>query len=263
MISGAVLYNVEWLSDRWIGKDLEVSGSILTFAWRDEGKPRNSVVMIADFPVEIRTDHPLNRSRRRYRDADPPVAIRPQQPIKIATKHIRTMYMLSVNAYIINSNLISPTVKVHAKKKNNFEICFVVFKPSVYKWKTNLSIHSFTAADICRLSATCRGDYRRGFGFDIGFIDDLQVVTANNHNTIAISTFYSSLEDTVRCSQSVTRCFLVTATTIAIPLPRIKFFLHRLLYRNVNWPCPLLITSRHGPRRKHPSSIVVVQMLHN
>jgi hypothetical protein len=26
----------------------------------------------------------------------------------------------------------------------------------------------------------------------------------------------------------------------------------------INWPCPLLITSRHEPRRKHSSSIVVV-----
>jgi hypothetical protein len=31
----------------------------------------------------------------------------------------------------------------------------------------------------------CMSDYRRGFGLDIGFIDNLQVVTTNNCNTIA------------------------------------------------------------------------------
>jgi hypothetical protein len=31
----------------------------------------------------------------------------------------------------------------------------------------------------------------------IGFIDHLEVVTTNNYNTIAISTIYSSLEQTV------------------------------------------------------------------
>jgi hypothetical protein len=50
-------------------------------------------------------------------------------------------------------------------------------------------------------------------------IDHLQVVTTNNYNTIAISRVYSSLEHTVLCSQSVTRRFLVTAPTMAIPLP--------------------------------------------
>jgi hypothetical protein len=36
---------------------------------------------------------------------------------------------------------------------------------------------------------TCMSDYRRGFGLDIGFIDYLHVVTRNNYNTIAISSF--------------------------------------------------------------------------
>jgi hypothetical protein len=31
----------------------------------------------------------------------------------------------------------------------------------------------------------CRGEYRRGFRLVIGFIDNLQVVTKNNYNTIA------------------------------------------------------------------------------
>jgi hypothetical protein len=51
------------------------------------------------------------------------------------------------------------------------------------------------------------------------FNDHLQVVTTKSHNTIAISTLYSSVEHTVQCSQSVTRRFLVTAPTMAIPLP--------------------------------------------
>jgi hypothetical protein len=33
-------------------------------------------------------------------------------------------------------------------------------------------------------------DYRRGFGVNIGFTDNLQVVTTNNSNIITISTLY-------------------------------------------------------------------------
>jgi hypothetical protein len=36
-----------------------------------------------------------------------------------------------------------------------------------------------------------------GFGLVNEFIDHLQVVTTNNYNTIAISTLYISLENTV------------------------------------------------------------------
>jgi hypothetical protein len=46
-------------------------------------------------------------------------------------------------------------------------------------------------------------DARRGFGLEIGFIDHIQVITTNNYNNIAISTLYSSLQQTVSCSQSV------------------------------------------------------------
>jgi hypothetical protein len=59
---------------------------------------------------------------------------------------------------------------------------------------------------------------KTGFGFMNRFIDYLQVITTNNYNTIAISTIYNSLEHTVKCSQSVTRRFLVTAPTMTIPL---------------------------------------------
>jgi hypothetical protein len=51
------------------------------------------------------------------------------------------------------------------------------------------------------------------------FIDNLQVVTTNNYNTIVISTLYISLGHTVKCSQVVTRRFLLTAPTMTIPLP--------------------------------------------
>jgi hypothetical protein len=34
-------------------------------------------------------------------------------------------------------------------------------------------------------TVTCMRDYRRGFGLVIAFIDHLQVVIANNYNTIA------------------------------------------------------------------------------
>jgi hypothetical protein len=57
-----------------------------------------------------------------------------------------------------------------------------------------------------------------GFGLMNRFIDNLQVVTTNNYNTIAISTIYISLEHILLCSQSVTRRFLATAPTTAIPL---------------------------------------------
>jgi hypothetical protein len=32
---------------------------------------------------------------------------------------------------------------------------------------------------------TCMNDSRRGFGLDIGFIDNLQFVTTNNYNSVA------------------------------------------------------------------------------
>jgi hypothetical protein len=58
-----------------------------------------------------------------------------------------------------------------------------------------------------------------GFGLVNRFIDHLQVVTTNSNNTIPTSTLYIALEHTVYCSQCVTRRFLVTAPTMAIPLP--------------------------------------------
>jgi hypothetical protein len=36
----------------------------------------------------------------------------------------------------------------------------------------------------------CICDYRWDFGLNIGFIDQLQVVTTNDYNTVAISTLY-------------------------------------------------------------------------
>jgi hypothetical protein len=51
------------------------------------------------------------------------------------------------------------------------------------------------------------------------FMDNLQIVTTVNYNTVDISKRYSSLEHTVECSHSVTRRFLIAAPTMAIPLP--------------------------------------------
>jgi hypothetical protein len=73
-------------------------------------------------------------------------------------------------------------------------------------------------------------DYRRGLDWRLD-VGHLQVVTSSNCNTIAIYTFYSSLEHTVWCSRSVTRCFLVKAPTVVIPLPPGSSPLHRLPYR--------------------------------
>jgi hypothetical protein len=92
-------------------------------------------------------------------------------------------------------------------------------------------------------------------------MDQLQVAITNNYNTIAISTPYGSLEHTVWCSQSATRRFLVTAPTMAIPLPPAQVPSSQAPIQNYQL-CPLLITSRHGPHRKHSSSTVVVQLLH-
>jgi hypothetical protein len=75
---------------------------------------------------------------------------------------------------------------------------------------------------------TCMSDYRRGLGL-LRFIDHLQVVTTTNYNTTAISTLCSSVQHTVYCSQSVTRCFLVTALT-GLCL-RLKSSLYRHPYR--------------------------------
>jgi hypothetical protein len=64
-------------------------------------------------------------------------------------------------------------------------------------------------------------DYRQGFGFDIGFIDYLQVVTTNNHNTIAISTLYNPLELTLSLFQPAVSSLVVVwqwLLTIASPL---------------------------------------------
>jgi hypothetical protein len=89
-------------------------------------------------------------------------------------------------------------------------------------------------------------------------IDQLQVVSTNNYNTIIISTLYSSLEHRVYCSQSVTRHFLLTAPTLAIPLPPAQVLSSQTPVRNwLNWPGPLLIIFRQRPHRKHGSSIVV------
>jgi hypothetical protein len=58
-------------------------------------------------------------------------------------------------------------------------------------------------------------DYRRGFGLLIGFIEHLQVVTTNNHNTIAD---FHTLRITTSHAKSFPACsvftrrFLVTAS---------------------------------------------------
>jgi hypothetical protein len=90
-------------------------------------------------------------------------------------------------------------------------------------------------------------------GFWIGFIDHLQIASTNNYNTIAISTLYSSIEHTLQCSQSVTRRFLVTAPTMAIPLPQVLSS-QPPVQNSLNWFCPLFKTSRYGQHRKHSSS---------
>jgi hypothetical protein len=56
-----------------------------------------------------------------------------------------------------------------------------------------------------------------GFGLVNRFIDDLQVVTTNNYNTVTISTFYKSLhaKSSPACNV-LTRRFLVTASSSGV-----------------------------------------------
>jgi hypothetical protein len=97
-------------------------------------------------------------------------------------------------------------------------------------------------------------DYRRGFHW---WIDLLTIYKSSLQITIAIFTLYSSLEHTVQYYQSVIRRFLVTVRTMAIPLPLPQVLPSRTPVPNwLKWPCPLLITSRHGPHRKHSYVIV-------
>jgi hypothetical protein len=62
-------------------------------------------------------------------------------------------------------------------------------------------------------------DYRRGFGLVDTLIDFLQVVTTNNYNTIAFSHFKFYYNTQSGVLSKVTCRFLVTALTMAIPLP--------------------------------------------
>jgi hypothetical protein len=90
-----------------------------------------------------------------------------------------------------------------------------------------------------------------GFELVNSFLDRLQVLTTNIYNTITTSTLYSSLEHIVWCSQSATRRFPVTASTVLFLCLLLKSSLHRLQYRTAcASTCPLLITSRHGPHTK-------------
>jgi hypothetical protein len=92
-------------------------------------------------------------------------------------------------------------------------------------------------------------DYRRGFGFDIGFTDHLQVVITNTHNTIA---HFHTLQITTShakyfpgCS-IFTRCSLITASNSVYSSASALKPPHRRLPSNC-----LLITPLHGPKTKH------------
>jgi hypothetical protein len=64
------------------------------------------------------------------------------------------------------------------------------------------------------------------------YFDHLHVVTTNNYSTVAISKIYNLLEHTVKCSQSVTRRFLVTAPSLAIPLSQAQDLSSQTLLQN-------------------------------
>jgi hypothetical protein len=95
-------------------------------------------------------------------------------------------------------------------------------------------------------------DYRRGFGFDIGFTDHLQVTTTNNRNIIAD---FHTLQITTAHAKHFpacsifTRCFLVTVSNNGYSSASVLKPFDRRLPSNCLF-C-LLITPLHGPNRKH------------
>jgi hypothetical protein len=77
----------------------------------------------------------------------------------------------------------------------------------------NVIVGMLTALILSRVGVTTDGVW-------IGeYIYHLQVVTTNKYNTVAISTLQFTRAHNSLVFQSVTRRFLVTAPTMAIPLP--------------------------------------------
>jgi hypothetical protein len=108
-----------------------------------------------------------------------------------------------------------------------------------------------------------------GFGLLIGFIEHLQIVTASNYSTVADShilqittartkSFQFALSSPVVdwgripiiSSASVLNSYLLATVPQITHCPNSRFSNNYLNSRLV-----LLITSRHGPRRKHRTSV--------
>jgi hypothetical protein len=107
--------------------------------------------------------------------------------------------------------------------------------------------------------------YRQGFGFDIVFIDHLQVVTTNNYS--ATANLHNS-----QITTSPLRLFQLDVSSPAVPWQRfliveilrlheLKSSLHKLQYRP-DWVAHIVfkITRRYGPRRNTPFPTVPLSL---
>jgi hypothetical protein len=102
-----------------------------------------------------------------------------------------------------------------------------------------------------------KSDSRQGFGLEIGFIDHLQAVTINNHNTIAnVHTLQITTAHTKTFQSAVftSRCPVTDSNSWDSSNAPTKSSLHRFPYNWLNSKRVSFVTFRHGSRRKHRSS---------
>jgi hypothetical protein len=127
--------------------------------------------------------------------------------------------------------------------------------------RTESHEYSLPGGPVTRPGSETRTSYRRGFGLENGFIDQLYTRLVSTSNYSATANLHNSQITTAPAKP------LSSLSSPAVPWQRpltvqilqlheLKSSLHRLPYRTKLEPCPLFITSRHGPHRKHTSSIV-------
>jgi hypothetical protein len=101
---------------------------------------------------------------------------------------------------------------------------------------------------------TFRGDYRRGFKLNIGFIYHLQVVTTNRCNIISDFSYFTNHYTPSLLRPAVFSLDVSWQRLLTVDIPQLhtpKSSLHRLPYRTHSVaPFFFLITPPHGPNRK-------------